>query len=54
MVRAKAFKSELNALLDKYSFEFEGYAESNYDTNSASAAVYVKELGLPEDFLEKD
>lgn len=43
LVRAKAFKSELNALLDKYGFEFEGCAESYYDTNSASAAVYIKE-----------
>jgi hypothetical protein len=43
LVRAKEFKSELNALLDKYGFEFEGRAESDYDTNSASAAVYVKE-----------
>ena len=43
LVRAKAFKSELNALLDKYDFEFEGCAESDYDTRSASAAVYVKE-----------
>ena len=43
LVRAKAFKSELDALLDKYGFEFEGCAESDYDTNSASAALYVKE-----------
>lgn len=43
LVRAKEFKSELNALLDKYGFEFDGCAESYYDTNSASAAVYVKE-----------
>ena len=43
LVRAQEFKSELNALLDKYGFEFEGRAESDYDTNSASAAVYVKE-----------
>lgn len=43
LVRAKEFKSELNALLDKYGFEFEGCAESDYDTRSASAAVYVKE-----------
>ena len=46
LVRAKAFKSELNALLDKYGFKFEGCAESYYDTNSASAAVYIKEKEL--------
>lgn len=43
LVRAKAFKSELNALLDKYGFEFDGCAESYYDTNIASAALYIKE-----------
>ena len=43
LIRAKEFKSELNALLDKYGFEFKGCAESDYDTNSASAALYVKE-----------
>lgn len=43
LIRAKSFRSELNALLDKYGFVFEGEADSDYDSTLASASLYVRE-----------
>lgn len=44
LIRAKKFKNELNALLDKYGFSFEGYIDSNINDDSDIAAhLYIKE-----------
>ena len=44
LIRAKNFKNELNALLDKYGFCFEGYIDSNInDDSDITAHLYIKE-----------
>lgn len=44
LIRAKKFKNELNALLDKYGFCFEGYIDSNTnDDSDITASLYIKE-----------
>ena len=44
LIRAKKFKNELNALLDKYGFSFEGCIDSNINDDSDIAAhLYIKE-----------
>lgn len=49
LIRAKKFKNELNALLDKYGFSFEGYIDSNINDDSDIAAhLYIKETEITE------
>lgn len=44
LIHAKKFKNELNALLDKYGFFFEGYIDSNInDDSDITAHLYIKE-----------
>ena len=44
LIRAKKFKNELNALLDKYGFSIEGYIDSNINDDSDIAAyLYIKD-----------
>lgn len=44
LIRAKKFKNELNALLDKYGFCFEGYIDSiTNDDSDITASLYIKE-----------
>lgn len=44
LIRAKKFKNELNALLDKYGFSFEGYIDSNInDDSDIAASLCIKE-----------
>ena len=49
LIRAKKFKNELNALLDKYGFSFEGYIDSNInDDSDITASLYIKETEITE------
>lgn len=44
LIRAKKFKNELNALLDKYGFYFDGNVDSSInDDSDITAHLYIKE-----------
>ena len=43
LIRAKKFKNELNALLDKYGFCFESNIDNTNDDYDVTASLYIKE-----------
>lgn len=44
LIRAKKFKNELNALLDKYGFYFDGNVDSSInDDSDITVHLYIKE-----------
>ena len=43
MIRAKKFKNELNALLDKYGFCFESDIDNTNDDYDVTTSLYIKE-----------
>lgn len=43
LIRAKKFKNELNALLDKYGFCFESNIDNTNDDYDVTTSFYIKE-----------
>lgn len=43
LIRAKKFKNELNALLDKYGFCFESDIDNTNDDYDVTTSLYIKE-----------
>ena len=43
LIRAKKFKNELNALLDKYGFCFESNIDNTNDDYDVTTSLYIKE-----------